>query len=139
MKKLQTKIIEWAISKNLNNPNKQCIKVFEELGEVSKELLSNDKEKLKMELGDLGVTIIILFWQTKNKLSLKDDIKIQADNDFFLQLIGKCLYDADKRILSYLNALCVKHNTTLIECLEMAYNKIAKRKGKTINGTFVKD
>lgn len=30
-------------------------------------------------------------------------------------------------------------NLSLLECLESAYNIIAKRKGKMINGTFVKD
>lgn len=30
-------------------------------------------------------------------------------------------------------------NIDFVECLEMAYGKISKRKGKTIDGTFVKE
>jgi len=30
-------------------------------------------------------------------------------------------------------------NIDFVECLEMAYDKISKRKGKTINGTFIKE
>jgi NTP pyrophosphatase (non-canonical NTP hydrolase) len=30
-------------------------------------------------------------------------------------------------------------NIDFVECLEMAYDKISKRKGKTIDGTFVKE
>lgn len=30
-------------------------------------------------------------------------------------------------------------NIDFVECLEMAYDKISKRKGKTIDGTFIKE
>ena len=30
-------------------------------------------------------------------------------------------------------------NIDFVECLEVAYDKISKRKGKTINGTFIKE
>lgn len=30
-------------------------------------------------------------------------------------------------------------NIDFVECLEMAYDKISRRKGKTIDGTFVKE
>lgn len=30
-------------------------------------------------------------------------------------------------------------NIDFVECLEMAYDKISKRKGKTINGAFIKE
>lgn len=35
--------------------------------------------------------------------------------------------------------LCEQLGITPAECLELAYNKISKRKGKTINGIFVKE
>ena len=35
--------------------------------------------------------------------------------------------------------LCKQLGITPAECLELAYNKISKRKGKTINGIFVKE
>lgn len=35
--------------------------------------------------------------------------------------------------------LAQQHNMTLERCLQYAYDEIKDRKGKTINGTFVKD
>lgn len=35
--------------------------------------------------------------------------------------------------------LCEQIGIDPIKCLEMAYNKISKRKGKTINGQFIKE
>ena len=35
--------------------------------------------------------------------------------------------------------LAQQNGLTLEECLEMAYNEIADRKGKTVNGVFVKE
>lgn len=35
--------------------------------------------------------------------------------------------------------LCEQLEIDPVVCLEMAYKKISKRRGKTINGTFVKD
>ncbi|WP_311481473.1 MazG-like family protein, partial [uncultured Anaerococcus sp.] len=64
------------------------ISVFD--GKVSERFLDN----LKLEMGDIFVTLIIL---------------------------------------------CKQIGIDPIECLEMAYNKISKRKGRTIRGTFVKE
>lgn len=30
-------------------------------------------------------------------------------------------------------------NVDIVECLQLAYEKISKRKGKTVNGTFIKE
>lgn len=35
--------------------------------------------------------------------------------------------------------LCEQIGIDPVECLEMAYEKISKRKGKTINGQFIKE
>lgn len=35
--------------------------------------------------------------------------------------------------------LCKQLGIDCVECLEMAYEKISKRKGKTIDGTFIKE
>jgi NTP pyrophosphatase (non-canonical NTP hydrolase) len=35
--------------------------------------------------------------------------------------------------------LCAKLDIDLVDCLESAYNVIAKRKGKMVNGIFVKE
>ena len=138
MKKLQTQIIEWAKSKGINNPVTQQLKVIEELGEMSKELLEGDKEKFKMEIGDVSVTIIIFYWQNKERLSLKNYDLFGMPQDVAISYTLKALYEYDRYILCYLNAICKLQGTTIEECTQMAYNKIKNRQGKTINGTFVK-
>ena len=42
-------------------------------------------------------------------------------------------------VLVTLSILAKQLDVTLYECMEMAYEKIKGRKGKTINGTFVKE
>ena len=110
---LQKQVLEWGDEKGIThseNIDKQFMKFIEEVFEFKTEMdtfnevnsdseFSNGYQKyiehnLKLEMGDILVTLIIL--------------SKQLDID-------------------------------LVECLDMAYNKIKKRKGKTINGTFVKE
>lgn len=103
---LQKLTLEWADDKDLlheENAEKQFMKFIEEVfefktefdisycpGRVSKGL----KYNLKLEMGDIFVTLIIL---------------------------------------------CEQFDIDPVKCLEMAYEKISKRKGRTINGTFIKE
>lgn len=97
MKQNTTALIEeWANDKGILKHDyrfKQFTKLNEEVGEVAKELLENDKDKLALEIGDVGVTLVIL--ASQNGLNF------------------------DK-------------------CLDLAYDKISKRKGKTEGGIFKK-
>ena len=69
--------------------------------------------------------------------------------EFKTELDIYCLFDVDKEIYLDLKIELGDILVTLIimskqlevdpvECLEMAYNKIKNRNGKTINGTYVK-
>lgn len=49
------------------------------------------------------------------------------------------LQDGIGDVIVTLIILAQQHGLSLEECLEMAYNEIADRKGKTINGVFVKE
>lgn len=42
-------------------------------------------------------------------------------------------------IIVTLIVLCNQLDIDIVECLNMAYEKISKRKGKTVNGLFVKE
>ena len=105
---LEELVISWGIDKDLikeENAEKQFMKFIEEVFELKAEMdlqeikwdSGMDKtdivEPMKLEMGDILVTLIILSSQ------------LEID---------------------------------LTECLEMAYQKISKRKGKTIDGLFVK-
>lgn len=112
---LGEKVLNWAKEKDLlheENADKQFMKFVEEvfefksemdyltrIGQSSEEVYSDyeqieAQENMKLEMGDIFVTLIIL---------------------------------------------CDQLNLDPIECLDRAFNKIKDRKGKTINGTFVKE
>lgn len=118
-KDLQDKVLRWADDKDLlysKNMDRQFLKFIEEVFEFKTELdiwklykkFKHDEnieqdfsieeferwENLKLEMGDIFVTLIIL---------------------------------------------CEQIGIDPVECLEMAYEKISKRKGKTINGCFIKE
>lgn len=99
---LKELVLEWADDKDLlheENTEKQFMKFIEEVFEFKTEfdnwvfLRENLVKDMKLEMGDIFVTLIILC----------EDLGIDP-----------------------------------VVCLEMAYEKIKNRQGKTINGTFVK-
>ena len=96
MNELVKLIEKWAREKNLEiaEPEKQMLKVVEEVGEVAAALARNNKNDLRDGIGDVVVTLVIL--------------AMQNDMDLY-------------------------------ECLNQAYNEIKDRKGKNVNGVFVKE
>lgn len=102
---LKELVLEWADDKDLlhsENAGKQFMKFIEEVFEFKTEfdisycpgrVRKGLEHNLKLEMGDIFVTLIIL---------------------------------------------CEQLGIDPVFCLEMAYKKISKRQGKTINGTFVK-
>lgn len=96
MDELVKLVEEWAREKNLDiaEPEKQMLKVVEEVGEVAAALARNNKNDLRDGIGDVVVTLVIL--------------AIQNDMDLY-------------------------------ECLNQSYNEIKDRKGKNVNGVFVKE
>ena len=109
---LSALVLDWADDKDLlhaKNADKQFMKFIEEVFEFKTEVdlwtkVFTDSERkrlevpqmhnIKMEMGDIFVTLIIL---------------------------------------------CKQLDIDLMECLEMAYEKISKRKGKTVDGIFYKE
>lgn len=92
-----TKIRDWAKEKGLyekGDPKTQCLKLQEEVGELSKGILKNNDAEI-------------------------------------IDAIGDCVV-----VLTNLAHLC---GFTIEDCIESSYNEIQSRKGKMINGTFVKN
>lgn len=95
MNTLIEKVKWWSRDRELrkSNSDKQLLKAQEEFGEVIQSYLKDQPDELKLELGDVLVTLII-FAQ-------------QQDIDLY-------------------------------ECLELAYDKIANRTGKLVDGVYIK-
>ncbi len=90
-------IRNWAIERNLvegATPEKQMLKMNEELGELSKAIGKSDTPEIIDGLGDCVVVLTIL---------------------------------------------AAQHGLKIEDCIEAAYNEIKDRKGKMINGIFVKE
>lgn len=61
MDDLISKVLEWKKDKNINNPDKQCLKIMEELGELASRIVRNDYNSPEVvdALGDIMVTLAI--------------------------------------------------------------------------------
>ena len=114
-KELQDKVLEWADSHDLlheENANKQFMKFIEEVLEFKTEMDFNRNEFI-IYLIDKGITFIP---DTLTRMKLEM-------GDVFVTLI----------------ILCKQLGIDPQRCLELAYEKIKDRQGKTIDGTFVKE
>ena len=119
---LEELVLEWADKKDLlheGNVDKQFMKFIEEVFEFKTELdayiyIKNDLDAEYDVMGEI--------FSDKHFYTTFDNLKLEM-GDIFVTLI----------------ILCKQLGITPAECLELAYNKISKRKGKTINGIFVKE
>lgn len=55
-------ICSWGVDHNINNPDKQTIKLMEEVGELANEISRSryDTPEVRDAIGDIGVVLIIL-------------------------------------------------------------------------------
>ena len=162
-------IQEWAkereIYKKITRFN-QLIKTHEEVGELIKACYDNDKTAIQDAIGDVMVTLInycykeridvleqinnVLNFEEKRgyikvqlALNIQDSLNRLMHANFRLLGIGgetPFLYFYEiTSIIGYLDDIAFLENTTLEECLNIAYNEIKNRKGIIINGKFIKD
>jgi hypothetical protein len=139
----------WAEEKGLIDVKlapKQYLKALEEIGETARAILKNDKEQIVDGIGDICVTVIILAKQLSNKINMDINLNNKTDkNPFVTSIIFKQILTSfslgwvDEDILSNIANLATNQGFTLEFCLQSAWNEIKDRKGKLINGTFVKE
>ena len=151
-----------------STPFDQLLKTHEEVGELIKACYDNDKPAIQDAIGDVMVTLInYCYFVFKNKDFTIEIINARYmfdsfegsstinylgyiaktliglfNEEFLLQENNNCPRNVFFR-LSHISQLLEKiaqdENTTLEECLNIAYNEIKNRTGKMINGKFVKD
>jgi NTP pyrophosphatase (non-canonical NTP hydrolase) len=164
MKKLIDLVEQWSVDRNLNeaNPIKQYDKLIEEYGELVKGLNKNDKNLIKDSIGDMLVVMIIMMQQIKGDRELAVELSKFGEDKAntvnyvkSLSILGGKLegFTSDKtngdlfsevqamisNIIYLLKQTAADHNMDLITCLKSAYEEIKDRKGKMIDGKFVKD
>lgn len=117
--KLQELTLEWADDKDLlykENADKQFMKFIEEVFEFKTEF--DNWVFLRKMCG--FVTDEELMYMGAKRLTVNKKLEM---GDIFVTLI----------------ILCEQIGIDPVYCLSKAYEKISKRTGKTINGTFVKE
>ena len=153
-KELIEKIRTWSVERGLDtaNPIKQRLKLWEEFGELNAAIARNSREDAIDAIGDMLVVMIIYKQQLGYGSNAMFEPK-QDNLDFLGRLkdidlidcIGRGIYDSGnyieglRMVVENLTILAYRLGTNLEECLAAAYDVIKDRKGKMINGVFVKE
>lgn len=161
------KLIEqWAIDRDLDKNGTvegQLIKTAEEVAELIIGISKDDIEVIKDSIGDVFVTLAVgnLIYNKQiqpyaEDVNLVDLLKSNgvleagtiSSKYKIIKTLSKHLSSLliDQNYLSTpsslwmdLNGVCLMYGLIPSECIEGAYNEIAGRKGKVVNGTFVKE
>lgn len=160
-------IHQWAKERGIfdkSTPFDQLLKTHEEVGELIKACYDDDRPAIQDAIGDVMVTLInycyfkevdfipiirkslerpnttrasLWFIALEVNRTLNSLIFDEARNNVFdtLEYISFTIC----RMLRPLNSIALLEDTTLEECLNIAYNEIKNRTGRIINGKFIKD
>ena len=155
-------IQEWAKERKIYEeltPFEELLKTHEEVGELIKACYDNDKLAIKDAIGDVMVTLINYCYMVKEDseqvinegLTMKPDkvaakVRLAIHVGMVLSEMLRFEYKRERPplycspcLIRGINSIALLKNTTLEECLNIAYNEIKNRTGKMINGKFVKD
>lgn len=152
---LNTKIIEWACEREIDRKGTiqgQAIKTIEEMSELVKGICKNDIDLIKDSIGDVYVTLVI--GCMLNDSNICENYTIDGgrfrDRERMLRMIGTEIITVSScdepydyfyvaKLVKLLESIAIEYSTSLRECVELAYDEISNRKGKMINGVFVKE
>ena len=151
---------QWFIDRDLENGgrlDKQSLKLSEEFGELCAGYLKKNEQLTKDSIGDCAVVIVGLALLIKGDVhkifkevsfieheDVMDSFKWLSANISSFQLnhdlIGKkmCRYNLTHSI-GHLKSISKSLGYDFDECFELAYQEIKDRKGRWIDGTFVKE
>ena len=151
---------QWFIDRDLENGgrlNKQSLKLSEEFGELCAGYLKKNEKLTKDSIGDCAVVIVGL------ALLIKEDVHMIFEESAFVENrnVTKCLNWLNANIsnfqlrqgsrqrkycrlnlassIGYLKSISNALGHNFDECFELAYQEIKDRKGRWIDGTFVKE
>lgn len=152
---LISKVQKWFYDRNLQtqDPNKQFLKLYEEIGELSRGLAENDEAVIKESIGDIAVVLIGITLQLGIKTA---DIfpenatfvllNAAKEEDYFVLVMDQSLaayfnrqdYQLKNVVYELMRvAYLLDYNFT--DCLEIAYEEIKDRKGKLVDGVWIKE
>ena len=149
---------QWFIDRDLENGgrlDKQSLKLSEEFGELCAGYLKKNEKLTKDSIGDCAVVIVGLallikvdvhkiFEESGNNRDVmtcfnflnKNISGFQLYQDYFAKEVRK---SSLIRTASWLKSLSIALGYDFEECFELAYQEIKDRKGRWIDGSFVKE
>lgn len=162
----QRLVRQWAVDRNLiegSTPEAQCVKLIEEYGELARGIAKQDEALIKDSIGDTLVVCIILAAQlgsdsfsidklifersevnnnnVREKLVMNGATELGAIS-YFINVTNR----DTNRCIGNIYALCdtladiaYLYKWSLVDCLEAAYNEIKDRKGRMVDGIFIKE
>lgn len=152
------KVKQWFIDRDLENGgrlDKQSLKLSEEFGELCAGYLKKNEKLTKDSIGDCAVVIVGLallikvdvqeiFKSSENNRDVmtcfgflnKNISEFQLYQDYFAKEVRK---SSLIRTVIWLKSISNALGYDFYECFELAYNEIKDRKGRWIDGTFVKE
>ncbi|OOF64790.1 MazG-like family protein [Rodentibacter pneumotropicus] len=163
LKQLIKNIEQWAEKRNLiegSTPQKQFIKLMEEFGELCSGVSKNKVDVVKDSIGDCFVVMVILARQFKRDDILADMSYIEMHPPFQGD-IARSLIDTNASMQAFFFAHERKEHENVMnffaytvlglveatdyyhldldDCVQSAWEEIKDRKGKMIDGVFVKE
>lgn len=156
MEELIKKVEAWSVERGLNtaDPNKQRLKLWEEFGELNAAIARNFRGFIQDSIGDMLVVLIIYCQQLNYPIQSNRLVEVDAEaHDFFIDEEISMLIDGVAfgiinlrasiqdiyEMVGFLNIVAERYDFTLEECLQSAYDEIKDRRGKMVNGVFVKE
>lgn len=152
------KVKQWFIDRDLENGgrlDKQSLKLSEEFGELCAGYLKKNEQLTKDSIGDCAVVIVGLallikvdvhkiFESSENDRDVMTCFSLLSRNisDFHIYSDsfskGFCQVSLI-RTIRWLKSLSTALGYDFDECFELVYQKIKDRKGRWIDGSFVKE
>ncbi|MFK3559322.1 MazG-like family protein [Pasteurella multocida] len=148
---LVQKVEQWAEDRNLiegSTPQKQVLKLMEEFGELCGGIAKNKPDVIKDSIGDCFVVLIILNKQLgfNRQISFEWEAEIiLPESDLKHTLLRLAFLGSNatneriNQLIIELNGYASYYGLTTLECLSYAYDQIKDRKGRMIDGIFVKE
>jgi len=141
---------QWAYARNItqdSTPARQFSKLFEELGELGTAIAESNYALMEDAIGDIAVVLTVMAEMDGFKLEetylyqeRPDSASFERMTKSFAVLIytrTQFAYSAAVLQLKQYTKDCT--DLKFEECLAAAWNQIKDRKGKLINGIFVKE
>lgn len=163
LKTLQTNIEQWAVDRNLHtgDPSRQVLKLIEEQGELAAAIARDNHEEMADAIGDVTVVAIVMakqlnasvdLWEAFERSTGDHDEKVDL-NAAIASLAGNIshlasfvyykhsshAYHLIESVITMVADVADALDIDFISAVQSAYDMIKDRKGKLVNGVFIKE